>query len=60
MLNKKDPYMLLSVVNMKLRDEASSLEELCKTYQKDQGELEAQLSAIGYSYESNHNQFIAK
>lgn len=60
MLNKKDPYMLLSVVNMKLRDEAPSLEELCKTYQKDQSELEMQLSAIGYSYEKAHNQFIAK
>lgn len=60
MLNKKDPYMLLSIVNMKLRDEACSLDELCKTYQKDRAELEAQLLAIGYKYESNNNQFIAK
>lgn len=60
MLNKKDPYMLLSIVNMKLRDEASSLDELCKTYQKDQVELEAQLLAIGYKYESNTNQFVAE
>ena len=28
MLNKKDPYLLLSVVNTKLRDEADSLEVL--------------------------------
>lgn len=60
MLNKKDPYMLLSVVNMKLRDEASSLEELCKMYQKDQAELEAQLLTIGYQYASKNNQFVAK
>lgn len=60
MLNKKDPYMLLSVVNMKLRDEAGSLEELCKIYQKDQAELETQLLAIGYCYERSNNQFIAK
>lgn len=60
MLNKKDPYMLLSVVNMKLRDEATDLEELCKMYQKDQSELEAQLQAIGYYYEKSNNQFIAK
>ena len=60
MLNKKDPYMLLSVVNMKLRDEASSLEELCKTYDKDQEELVIQLSNIGYVYDKEHNQFIAQ
>ena len=58
MLDKKDPYMLLSIVNMKLRDEASSLEDLCKTYQKDSKELEAQLLAIGYRYDREHNQFI--
>lgn len=60
MLNKKDPYMLLSVVNMKLRDEAPSLEELCKTYGKNQDELVNQLDAIGYIYDAQHNQFIAK
>ena len=60
MLNKKDPYMLLSVVNMKLRDEAANLEELCKTYDKDQNELVEQLLAIGYVYDASHNQFIAQ
>ncbi len=60
MLNKKDPYMLLSVVNMKLRDEDTNLDELCKTYQKDKAQLEAQLQAIGYFYEASNNQFIAK
>lgn len=60
MLNKKDPYMLLSVVNMKLRDEAVNLEELCKTYNKDEEELKLQLLSIGYVYEPEHNQFIAQ
>ena len=60
MLNKKDPYMLLSIVNMKLRDEAVNLEELCKTYDKDETELKAQLLSIGYVYEPEHNQFITK
>lgn len=60
MLNKKDPYMLLSIVNMKLRDEASSLEELCRTYEKERAELEAQLLTIGYKYDADHNQFIAE
>lgn len=60
MLNKKDPYMLLSIVNMKLRDEAPNLEELCKTYNKDETELVEQLAAIGYVYDVAHNQFIAQ
>ena len=49
MLNKKDPYMLLSIVNMKLRDEAVNLEE-----------LKSQLLSIGYVYEPEHNQFITQ
>lgn len=60
MLNKKDPYMLLSVVNMKLRDEAPNLEELCKSYDKDETELVEQLLSIGYIYDPEHNQFIAQ
>lgn len=60
MLNKKDPYMLLSIVNMKLRDEAVNLEELCKTYNKDIEELKSQLLSIGYVYEPEHNQFITQ
>ncbi|QEH68655.1 DUF4250 domain-containing protein [Cellulosilyticum sp. ST5] len=59
MLNKKDPYLLLSIVNMKLRDEADSLTELCKSYDKNQQELEEQLLKIGYHYEKKTNQFIA-
>lgn len=59
MLNKKDPYILLSTVNMKLRDEAVNLEELCKTYQKDKEELQKQLQSVGYKYDREHNQFIS-
>lgn len=60
MLNKKDPYMLLSIVNMKLRDEAPNLSELCKSYNKDEHELMTQLKGIGYIYDPAHNQFIAE
>lgn len=59
MLNKKDPYLLLSVVNTKLRDEADSLEELCKTYDQELEVIVERLSAIGYHYEKAHNQFVA-
>ncbi|MDY6421419.1 MAG: DUF4250 domain-containing protein, partial [Succinivibrio dextrinosolvens] len=34
-----DPYILLSAVNMQLRDEYSSLEELCKVHDISQEEL---------------------
>ncbi len=59
MLNKKDPYLLLSLINTKLRDEADSLEELCKTYDQDPQVIIERLSAIGYHYEKTHNQFVA-
>ncbi len=59
MLNKKDPYLLLSVVNTKLRDEAKSLDDLCKTYGNDKDEIINKLKSVGYKYEESNNQFVA-
>lgn len=59
MLETKDPYLLLSIVNTKLRDEAESLEELCGAYSKSQDEIINKLQGIGYKYSIEHNQFIA-
>lgn len=59
MLNKKDPYLLLSVVNTKLRDESKSLDDLCKTYGNDRDEIVNKLKAVGYKYEESNNQFVA-
>lgn len=53
----KDPFMLLSVVNTKLRDEYPSLEELCKSEDVDQQQLTAALSAAGFDYMPEINQF---
>ena len=58
-LNAKDPYMMLSIVNMKLRDECDSLEELCKSYDIDIEELLGRMDAIGYSYKESINQFVS-
>nr|WP_307990534.1 DUF4250 domain-containing protein [uncultured Niameybacter sp.] len=58
-LNRKDPYMMLSIVNMKLRDECNSLEELCKSYDIDMEELLGRMDAIGYSYKESINQFVS-
>lgn len=53
----KDPYMLLSAVNMKLRDEYSDLHDLCKSLDIDEEELIAKLKSIDYSYDAVSNQF---
>lgn len=52
-----DPYMLLSVVNTKLRDEYPSLEELCKSLDLDRADLESRLHDAGFDYMPEINQF---
>ena len=44
----KDPVMLLSYVNTKLRDEYSSLDELCRALGESREEMEKALAAIDY------------
>ena len=46
----KDPYILLSYINTKLRDEFHSLEDLCQSLDIDRTELEAVLGGINYAY----------
>lgn len=52
-----DPFMLLSFINMKLRDEYPSLSELCKSLDIDQGALREKLRAAGFEYIPEINQF---
>ena len=54
----KDPVMLLSIVNMKLRDGCPSLEELCSAEDISPEELEERLSAVGFQYDPTRNQFV--
>ncbi len=54
----KDPMILLSLINTKLRDEYSSLEELCSALPISEEELRSRLDAIGYSYEPSVNRFV--
>ncbi len=56
----KDPYMLLSVVNMKLRDNYSSFEDFCYDLDVNGGEIFEILEKIGYVYDRENNQFSAK
>lgn len=54
----RDPVMLLSFVNMKLRDFYPSLEAMCEDLEIDADELQASLAAIDYHYDKEHNKFI--
>ena len=54
----KDPVMLLSFANMKLRDFYSSLDDMCEDLQLDRKELEKKLGTIDYGYDEKANQFI--
>lgn len=54
----KDPVMLLSVINTKLRDYYSNLEELAKAENVTIEELETKLKMINYVYDENRNQFV--
>lgn len=53
----KDPVMLLSVVNTNLRDLYLSLDEFCNAKDADKNEIVNALSAIGYEYNEESNQF---
>ena len=54
----KDPVMLLSFINLKLRDYYSSLEALCDDMDVSAEDIKAKLSSIDYEYDSDMNQFI--
>ena len=54
----KDAYMLLSVVNMKLRDFYISLDALCDDMDADKSEIIACLEKVGYHYEPDRNAFV--
>jgi biotin operon repressor len=57
----QDPVMLLSYMNMKLRDNYSSLDALCDDLEINKEELAnivSKLEGIGYTYNSERNQFI--
>ncbi len=53
-----DPIMLLSVVNLKLRDYYKTLDALCDDLDVDKASLCAALQAVGYAYDAQRNQFV--
>lgn len=57
MMIPQDPNMLLSFVNLKLRDYYSSLDAMCDDMDLSKAEIEEQLQSIGYAYDEKSNRF---
>ncbi len=53
----KDPNMLCSLVNMKLRDSYPSLAAMCEDMDVNQDELVRTLSDAGFHYSESTNSF---
>ena len=53
----QDPFMLLSFVNMKLRDEYPSLDAMCDDMDLDKSSLIATLAAAGFEYSEENRKF---
>lgn len=52
-----DPIMLLSFINMKLRDDYKSLDDLCESLDIDKDKITEKLLSVGYRYNAANNQF---
>ena len=55
----KDPVILLSVVNTKLRDFYQDLDAMCEDLHISKRELIDRLEGINYEYDEGKNQFIS-
>lgn len=54
-----DPYILLSIINTRLRDVYSNLENLCEDLNISIEDILEKLNYIGYFYSAKRNQFLA-
>ncbi len=54
----RDPMILLSYLNTKLRDDYPSLEALCEGLDVALDEIETPLAAAGYAYDADQNRFV--
>lgn len=54
----KDPMLLLSVVNTKLRDYYHNLDALCDDMNVEKEEIANTLKNIDYEYDENRHQFV--
>ena len=54
----QDPVMLLSFVNLKLRDYYGSLQAFCEDLDVAEKEITDKLAGIDYHYDAERNQFV--
>lgn len=54
----KDPMILFSVLNMKLRDFYPSLDALCDDLDEDRQALLDAMAAVGFRYDQESNRFV--
>ena len=54
----KDPMILYSVLNMKLRDFYGSLDALCDDMDVDKQALLETMAKVGFRYDSEKNAFV--
>lgn len=53
----KDPFILLSTINTKLRDHHNSLEDYCLSENYSSEEIIDSLAKVDYYYDKDSNQF---
>ncbi|MBQ7877871.1 MAG: DUF4250 domain-containing protein [Bacteroidaceae bacterium] len=53
----KDPMILFSFINMKLRNEYASLDDLCESLDIDRNRLEKTLADAGFEFNEAGNKF---
>lgn len=53
----QDPMMLMSFINMKLRDFYPSLDALCEDLEISREELEERLGKAGFEYSEENKRF---
>lgn len=53
----QDPFILLSFINMKLRDQYASFDDLCEDMNLDKDLLKDKLKSAGFEYNPDINQF---
>lgn len=53
----QDPMMLYSFLNMKLRDEYASLDELCDSLDLQKEEVLDKMKLVGFEYNAHQNRF---
>ena len=54
----EDSFILLSYVNTQLRDNFSSLDDLCAGYGAERKDIERKLGELGYVYSWDRNAFV--